>query len=318
MREDLSPVQEKLLQLWRDYYPILYWANRINKINPLNPHDKLEAVSTLLQIADAYVTIFVASIKNPNEPWYFVKERAYENDIGDVLDEFRSVDGERVDLRNYDGDLENITKLGPREGWEVSTSDGSWEARPMDLFAWILLGCPGEQDFDEKQLVFQENPEQYIEVCNGVINFRQNWKHLLNDLKHGFRLLPFEWDAMEELQTIAVDNAPGFDLEEKKQEYEETNGDYVYFWRLVGKEGQELEQAEGIPEGYEAHGFGLYVYRIDLDVCRGLARAMTLLLNNLITPEPVTVVKEIQPFLDESGRVVTFEEFIPITMLAES
>lgn len=318
MGDDLSPVQEVLLEMWRDNYPILYWANRINKVNPLNPHDELEAIFTLLMLADTYVHNLVANAKNPNSPWYFVKERTYPDQIRTFLDKFRSAESERIDLRNYEKDLENITYVSPRDGWEVSAPSGNWDARPLDIFAWAILGCPGKQDLESNQLVFQDDPEQYIKVCNGVINFRENWKSLLNDLKHGFRLLPFEWESIEGIEPIIAGHAPGFDLDEKREEYQKTKDEFIYFWRLVGKAGRATEQPEVLPEGLAAGDFGLYVYRIDADVCLGLARTMNLLLHNLITVEPVPIVEELVPFLDESGRVDTFEEFIPVTILEKA
>lgn len=318
MWDDLSPVQEVLLEMWRDYYPTLYWANRINKINPLNPHDELEAIFALLQLSDTYVHNLVANVKNLNEPWYFVKERAYKGDINDFIDTFTSAESDRFDLRNYEKDLEDITSFTPQEGWEVLAPSGSWEARPLDVFAWAILGCPGRQNHEANQLVFQDDPGQYIEVCNGVVNFRENWKPLLNDLKHGFRLLPFEWEAMEGIESISASHAPDFDYDEKKEEYENTKEDYVYFWRLVGEAEQATEQPEVAPERLAAGDFGLFVYRIDINVCLGLARTMNLLLHNLITTEPVPIVEELESLVDESGQVDTFEEFIPITMLEET
>lgn len=313
MQDDLSPVEEMLLELWREHYPFLYWANRINKINPLNPHDDLEAVFTLLQLADTYVTNLVAILMNPNEPWYFVKERAYEHQINETLNQFKLDGDERIDLRNYDNDLDSITAFTPREGWEVRTPNETRDVTPLDVFTWALLGCPAAQDMEENQLVFHEDPDQYTEVCNGVINIRQNWKTLLNDLKHGFRLLPFEWDALENLEPVYVSSDSGFDLDEKKEEYEATKGEYVYFWRLEGKAGQEVEQTDGVASA----GFGLYVYRIRFEVCTGLSRVINLLLHNLITPDPVPIIENIGPLLDESGQINTFEVFIPSTMVTE-
>lgn len=305
MNDELSPVEKSLLQLWRDHYPFLYWANRINKINPLNPHDKLEAIFTLLQLSDTYVTNLVATLQNPNEPWYFVKERAYSNQINDILGQFESAENERIDLRNFNNDLDNITSFTPRDGWEVSTSGESRKATPLDVFAFTLLGCPAIQNTEENRLQFQENPETYIEVCNGIINFRQNWWPLLNDLKHGFRLLPFEWEALENLEPMYVTTDRGFDLSEKKEEYEATKEDYVYFWRLEGKASQDVD-------------LGLYVYRIELRVCTVLSRTINFLLHNLIRTNPVSIFEKIEPVVDESGQVDTFEVFLPSTMLTES
>lgn len=318
MQNDLSPVQEVLLRLWQEQYPILYWANRINKINPLNPHDELEAVLTLLQLADTYVTILVAMLQNPNSPWFFVKERAYEHrQIRPILDLFKSPDDGRIDLGNYDTGLDNITSYTPRKNWEVTTPSENWDVRPLDVFVWHFLGCPAIEDYEENQLKFQEDPELYLKVCNGVINFRQSWWHLLNDMKHGFRLLPFEWESMEDIESLTVASPSNFDLDEKRAEYEETKQDYVYFWRFAGKEGEEPDHSGDVPEGYAAEGFGLIVYRIDAQVCTGLARTINFLLNNLVTTTPVTILDKIEPILDESGQLFTFEEFLPITFLRE-
>ena len=62
--EIISPFQF----LWQYNYPFTYWYNRLEKINPYNEHDKLEALYCLLQLTDIYSHIFAANVRNPELP----------------------------------------------------------------------------------------------------------------------------------------------------------------------------------------------------------------------------------------------------------
>jgi len=63
--------------LWQFRYPFAYWDNRLEKINPYNEQDRLEALYSLVQLTDIYAHIFAAYVRNPEQPWFFVKENTF-------------------------------------------------------------------------------------------------------------------------------------------------------------------------------------------------------------------------------------------------
>ncbi|MFC6614828.1 hypothetical protein ACFQAS_07630 [Halopenitus salinus] len=50
-----------------------------------------------------------------------------------------------------------------------------------------------------KDIEFIDRPEKYVAACNAVVNFWKDHTQPLNDLKHGFRLLPFDRDTFEDM-----------------------------------------------------------------------------------------------------------------------
>lgn len=107
-------------ELWESSYPFTYWDNRIQKINPYNPEDKLEAVFTLLQLADTYVTILSAKLRNTYAPWYMVIKETYKSDIDETFEIFdvETEDGQvYADLSLFDGEPGDLIGVNVNEEW---------------------------------------------------------------------------------------------------------------------------------------------------------------------------------------------------------
>lgn len=165
--------------LWQYNYPFGYWSNRLEKINPYNEHDKLEALCSLMQLTDIYAHIFAANVRNPELPWFFVKEKTFRGDILDVLDDLR-VDGIPM-VSSLSEDQPDLIGVEVNEGWNVDE---------IDAITGGFLGCPAQIDTDAKTVEFEEPPELHRGVCNAILDFADNNTALLNDFKHGFRVIP--------------------------------------------------------------------------------------------------------------------------------
>lgn len=274
---DWEPVPTPLRELWERSYPFAYWDNRINKINPYNPQDQLEALFTLLHLSDTYVTILSAKLRNPYEPWLMVTDRTYKRDIDRTLGEFQvSVNGETyVDLGQFTGETGVIAGTLVHEEWKDQYG-------PVDHLAGNLLGCPVDIDTKNRKLTFLEDRDHYIDVCNAVVNFWRNHYQLLNDLKHGFRLLPFDWGTLELLMEQGLLRDDSIDIEEKRAEFERTKDDYVYFWRLEIDDPVDPEELEKMEPGDDLElGLRLITYRIEGQKCVQFSRVVLRLLHNL-------------------------------------
>jgi hypothetical protein len=165
--------------LWQTHYPFQYWNNRLEKINPYNDADRLEALYSLIQLSDIYAHAFAAYARNPEMPWFFVTEETYRGDIDDVLDALRTEGIATVGTLSKDQD--GLVSVEANEEFDV---------KEMDAVAAGLLGCPHEIDSKKGEVEFIEEPELHRGVSNAVLDFAENHVPLLNDFKHGFRVLP--------------------------------------------------------------------------------------------------------------------------------
>lgn len=304
---DNPPEGSVLQHLWTNNYPFTYWGNRLNKINQLNPHDQMEAVFVLLQLADTYVTILAAMVRNPHQPWFMVRDKTYRHHIDSTLEEFEVMtsDGDRfVDLGTFEETSDEIIGLDIGGEWADSIE-------ALDYFAGSLLGCPADINFDNQQVTFHEDRDVYISLCNGVIQLWQEHVDLLNDLKHGFRLLTFDWDSMEEMLELGFVQYSDEDLDGIRSDYEQTKDDYVYFWRLEGGPIEDEEWELGSGEEIDS-GFRLVVYRIEMERSVRMAHMILSLLFNLINPGEGNhrVVNQVEPLIDDDGVLKMFETFL--------
>lgn len=270
-----GPVPSPLRTLWEENYPFDYWHNRILKINPYNPQDKLEALFVLLQLSDTYATVLAAKLINPFEPWYMIVERLKPTIVIHQTLEQLEVETDRgtyIDLSRLEVEPDDLIGYDIQEEWEE-------EASSFDLLAADLLGCPASIDEQQKSIEFMEPPEQYVAACNGVVNFWKDHTDLLNDLKHGFRLLPFDTGTVESLQEIGLLQSSDIDIEKRIQEYQETKDEYLYFWRL---EVDELADPEELGDEEEVEiGMRVVVYRANVSLCKEMASVTLRLLHNL-------------------------------------
>lgn len=174
--------------LWQSRYPFAYWDNRLEKINPHNEQDRLEALYSLVQLTDIYSHVFAAYVRNPEQPWFFIKENTFRGDIDGVLDKLRT---------------EGMATVGTLsenpEGLASIEAEEEYDLDEMDAIAGALLGCPVTIDQDEKSIEFDESPDLHRGVCNAILDFAENHTALLNDFKHGFRILPVTPNDIENL-----------------------------------------------------------------------------------------------------------------------
>lgn len=301
--DDEDYIPTPMRTLWEENYPFDYWQNRIFKINPYNPQDKMEALFTLLQLSDTYATILAAKLRNPYAPWYVVKEEL--KPTREIHDTFQKLEvegdhGTYIELMMLEEEPSTLVNYKIKKEWAESLTT-------LDLLAADLLGCPAKIDKEERDIEFIDPREKYVAACNAVVNFWKEHTQVLNDLKHGFRLLPFDketFDNMIEMGLLRSTDGE-VDLQGKMREYQDTKDDYLYFWRLEVDELADPEEYE--EEGDVEIGMRLVVYRTDAMQCRELADITLRLLHNLFGRGGENrVVESMTDLVGEPGDSVTF------------
>lgn len=187
----------------------------------------------------------------------------------------------------------------------------------LDFLAADFLGCPAEIDEETLTIEYIEDRDAYIAFVNGTIDFWRKHVLLLNDLKHGFRLLPFDWDTFDSLITRGFLRTSDIDVKELKSDYEDTNQSHVYFWRLEVGEGPSKEEYRELEPGEEIEtGIRLVVYRIELQKCIQLARAILRMIHNLFgRGGEFRVLELLEPLLDEEYDGIEEGEVATLTMV---
>lgn len=298
--EDQIPTPMRTL--WEENYPFDYWQNRIFKINPYNPQDKMEALFTLLQLSDTYATILAAKLRNPYAPWYVVTEELKPTrEIHQTLEKLQVTEGDRtyIELMKLEEEPAALVNFEIKEEWAESLTT-------LDLLAADLLGCPAKIDEEGKDIEFIDRPEKYVAACNAVVNFWKDHTQLLNDLKHGFRLLPFDRDTFEDMIEMGLlhSSDDSVDIEAKLDEYQRTKDEYLYFWRLEVDELADPDEFD-TTEDVEI-GMRLVVYRTDATQCKELADITLRLLHNLFGRGGENrVVDSIQSLVGEGNESMT-------------
>jgi hypothetical protein len=302
--------------LWENRYPFQYWQNRLEKINPYNDYDKLEALWSLVQLSDIYAHVFAAYARNPEMPWFFIKENTFRGDIDDVLDALRT-----EGIATVGGLSENPNGLA-----SVETSD-EYDLSEMDAIAGAFLGCPHTIDTETKRVEFDEEPDLHRGVCNAILKFADDHTPLLNDFKHGFRVLPVTPDDVErvirESAVVSEEDEEQFELilGQLREALEEDSWGFC-FVRM---------HTEAADYGRDVH---LDLYQVDAWPCYKFAELTLYALNNLISqhdqigleeklgevPIPVLEGEEsimnhvfgfVTPVRDDPDRILSEDEFNP-------
>lgn len=137
---------------------------------------------------------------------------------------------------------------------------------------------------------------------------------MLNDLKHGFRLLPFDWAVFESMMEKGLLQNTDYDLEALEEDYHQTRSDHAYFWRLEIDEIPDEEEFEALESGEEMEiGMRLVVYRIAVSKCTQFSQIILRLLHNLFGHGGEYFVMDMAESLiedEEKGSVTLFEPFI--------
>lgn len=300
--------------LWQFRYPFAYWDNRFEKINPYNEQDRLEALYSLVQLTDIYAHIFAAYVRNPEQPWFFVKENTFRGDIDGVLDKLRTEGMATVGTLSENP--EGLATFEPSEEYDL---------HELDAIAGALLGCPFTIDEETGSVEFEESPDLHRGVCNAILDFAENHTTLLNDFKHGFRILPVTLDDIEHIvgSSMLLDEGDEDAFEETldmlREELEEADWGFC-FARM---------HTENADYGYDIQ---LDVYQVDAWACYKFAELTLDALHNLISPNggnyleeslaelpdlvlenEATIMKHVlgvsTPLRDDPETVVSKEEF---------
>lgn len=253
--------------LWQSRYPFDYWSNRLEKINPHNDQDRLEALYSLAQLTDIYSHVFAAYARNPEHPWFFIKENTFRGDIDEVLDKLRT-EG-RVTVGTLSEKPDGLATFEAVDGFEIDE---------MDAIAGALLGCPTTINQEENKVKFHESPDLHRGVCNAILGFAENNTALLNDFKHGFRILPVTPTDIEDLigSSMLLDEEDEEDFEMALDDLRKTLSEDEWgfcFARMY---------SESVHYGYEVQ---LDFYHVDAWSCYKFAEQTLDALYNLISPE---------------------------------
>lgn len=251
--------------IWTLDYPFDYWDNRIQKLDPENPHDALDAIFIHSHLADVYVTALTARINRPNFAWYVIKNELPTREIYNTLEHLEeTVDGKtRYYVEKLLSKPEGFVTVELPDGWDENVD---YET----AFANQFLGCPADFNSEEQTIQPRYDPQGYMAVCNAVINYWDESRDFLNDFKHGFRVIPFTWERLEWLYENNLITAD-IDLEEVRANYDEPESDWTYdFWRMdVGS-----DTSVGTPVKLE-------IYTADINRCIAFSKLTLKLIFNL-------------------------------------
>lgn len=263
MKYELSwQIDSPLLKMWQNEYPFGYWDERIQRLADSDQPHGLEAIHVSLQLVDIYVHVLTAKLRNPAYPWYTIKENTYAPDIRDVLDKITN-ENEQYNLNLLINEPDGLVSIRQNDQWKANH-------HPFELVVTDFLGCPANIDFEKFTIEYLEDPDSYMTACNAFLNYWKDAKIFLNDIKHGFRLLPFSPASIQYLQrTPAIQfNKPI--MESIIAEHNKENGVY-YFWRLEADESKQ--------ENMDYRTLALYKTNIDKRIA--MSRISLKLLHNL-------------------------------------
>lgn len=292
--------ESPLKLLWQSQYPFEYWSNRLEKINPYNQADRLEALYSIVQLSDVYLHIFVAYAQNPHMPWFILKEKTRKWHIDDVLGELQT--DELITVGNLIEETDHTIKVEPLDEFDLSD---------MDSVAAGVLGCPYEVDEDTMSVTFDESPDLHRAIANAILNFAEEHRPLLNDFKHGFRVLPVTPDELEAWfqSSVMLDET---DYEEYKQDIQnlrEKHNNDEWGFSFV-----RIEPDDDPEYGYD---FQMDLYHVDAWTCYKFAELTLDALYNLIHSGsgrsleesvlnmPTEVIEENESFMDHVFGFVT-------------
>ncbi len=305
------PEENPVKDIWENNYPLGILQHKIERLDlNKNPSERFEAFELFLRLSDIYTHLLNAKIRNVYQPWELVKEMSFISHIEDLFDHLRNEEKHkgptgRIDLRNYfEIPEDKAIKFKLKEEWK-----GKIEKKYFLIAS--LLGCPTKINEEDQRVKFKEDPETYIETCNSIINVWEGLRPLWNDIKHGFRLVPFDWETIEHLKEINFINDSSIDLDHKREIFnkEMEKGNY-FFWRL---DIIENENGAGTTE--------ITVYWIEPKKCKKLAEITLMLINNILDARErkFLVTEDIKELVDypEEDRIETLHEFLSAEIKVE-
>lgn len=301
--------------IWRKNYPTEYWDNRIRKLSPYNSADRLEAMLILFQLVDLYVHLLTAKIKNPEFQWWALKEEL--DPTYKIINTIRELEGELDEEKSPDleGDewlfLQTLIEHPERfEGISIPPQFEGLESR----LAWLsaeFLGAPVILDEIGPEPI--EDPEMYVDCSNAILNFWNQNRKILNEFKHGFRIIPFDWETLEEIERegMTLDREGTSSIEDLKEEYGGEEEDWmIQFMRMVKTDPDDPYSVE------------ISVFKTYLEECEAFSRLTLRLLENLLKGKKrwkiEELFKEITGYPDERTVLIIQQQFTIETGLTKA
>ncbi|RQG98308.1 hypothetical protein [Natrarchaeobius oligotrophus] len=263
-----SEIQSPFKFLWEYNYPFKYWQNRVQKINPFNEQDRFEALYTAVLLSDIYTHVFAAKVRNPDLPWFVVKEETYRNNINSVLENLES-DGFPL-VENMLEHEDTMASIMTNEEYTIDE---------LEALSIGLLGCPASIDDETQSVEFHEDPWLHRGVCNAILNYADGTKNLLNDFKHGFRVIPVTPDDLRLLtkEIMMFDSDGDKEYTRRTQELDKKLTDEGE-WNFAFARMQTTKE----DYGYDCQ---LDIYHVDAWACYKFSEVVLTALYNLIRPD---------------------------------
>jgi len=253
--------------LWHTHFPFEYWYNRLEKINPHNERDRLEALYSLVELAEMYSRAFSALIQNPNYPWYYLDDHLTAKNVEGVFKalqfEADTVIGKASEISGATTPVDTEVDVGLPE---------------TDAVAVSLLGIPYE--FDETgQIELSESLAFHRNICGTILEIAERQESLKGSFDQGFRVFPVSPETVETVINSSglVSEANREPVQRQIEELRKQNDDdrwpltYFHFNREATEDGSVLQ---------------LQLNHVDAWTCYKLAEVVLDALFNLITPGP--------------------------------
>jgi hypothetical protein len=147
----------------------------------------------------------------------------------------------------------------------------------MDAVAAGLLGCPYDVDEESKSVNFRESPDLHRGVANAILNFADENRALLNDFKHGFRVLPVTPEDIESIlqSSFRLSEEDKREFETKLEALRDQHKQDTWAFSFVRIHADEKDY------GYDLQ---LDLYHVDAWTCYTFAELTLDALYNLISP----------------------------------
>ena len=266
-----------LYHIWKRNFSFTYWDNRIGKLSRYNSEDRLDSLYVLMQLSDLYAHLFTVEVRNPNQPWFMVTEKTYKEQIRGTLKQLEVDDpehGPMISVSNLQNEPEGLISF------DMVDEDANVTKR--DAIARDLLGALAPYNKETKELEYDIDPELYLAMVNATLNFWKGNKALLNDLKHGFRVLPFDAETVDHLE--AQDFFP---------EQQEDVDEFQSLLRQKEEQGWGITIArlEADKEG-DRYEVTVHIHYVDSEMCLKMAELVQRQLYNLFYPHRALSVEE--------------------------
>jgi hypothetical protein len=274
VRSNMSHYQDSPYNtLWQYHFPFEYWYNRLEKINPHNDADRLEALYSMVTLTEVYSRAFSAAVQNPTHPWYYLNDHIHVSDVEVAFDVLQT---------------EGNTTVGrvSRDSNETTTVDAEDDLNldETDAITVSLLGIPYKID-DEGTLELQESPELHRDICKAILNTAERQTPLQQAFSQGFCIFPVLPGTVENVidsaGMLGEEDRESFQnqMESLRNQYEENQ------WPLTVAqlERQSTNQGDTLQ---------LRVFHVDVWTCYKFAELVLDALFNLISLGPRVMLQD--------------------------